>query len=222
MEEQNQRLRILEMIERGQINVPEALRMLDALHSAPDQSNGSAEASHPFEKSIADHEGERTPKDWASGDGKASSLPSEMRKWQRFWNLPLWIGVIFIILGSFGVYHFLVQEQVPFWVGCNGVLFLLGLLLLLFGARARSATWIHLCLKRAEGRFPESFTFGFPISLRFVQWVLQKFRLLIPHLDNTSLDEVLLALQNNAQKGAPLYIQVQQGFRGEQIEIYIG
>jgi hypothetical protein len=41
-------------------------------------------------------------------------------------------------------------------------------------------------------------------------------------MENTSLDEIILALEDSSKAGNPLYVQVDEGNDGEQVEVFIG
>ncbi len=221
MREQNARLHILEMIDRGEINAQEALRMLEAMNDAQNPPPSTVDELTP-EKSLNQQEkGDAFAKS-ETGTAEAHSLPEEMQKWQRFWQLPLWIGITLILLSGFGLYRFILEERYTFWMECTSVIFILGVLMLFLGARTRNATWLHLRIRQKEGEFPRKISLSFPIPLRPIQWFLRRFRQRLPQLENTTLDEVLLAVQRNTTKDSPIYIQVDEGTHGEQVEIYIG
>ena len=53
-------------------------------------------------------------------------------------------------------------------------------------------------------------------------WFLRTFGRYIPQLDQTSLDEIILAIGETTSPETPIYVQVDDDEDGDQVEIYIG
>jgi hypothetical protein len=41
-------------------------------------------------------------------------------------------------------------------------------------------------------------------------------------MEDTSLDEIIVALKDTAESGNPFYVHVDEGEEGEQVEVFIG
>jgi len=75
---------------------------------------------------------------------------------------------------------------------------------------------------KKPGEKPGRISISFPLPIRFFAWSLRTFGNLIPGLNATGVDEVILALGESAHAETPLFIDVNEGDEGEQVKIYIG
>ena len=60
----------------------------------------------------------------------------------------------------------------------------------------------------------------FPI--RPAAWFVRTFGRWIPKLDQTSLDELVLALEKNTSPDQPFYVDIQDDENEERVQVYIG
>jgi hypothetical protein len=111
-----------------------------------------------------------------------------------------------------------------FWALCCGwVPLLIGLGIFTLGVWSRSARWLHLRIRnRKSGR--RTFALSLPLPLTLSAWILRLIRPYIPQLNETGVDEAILALRDgmNEKDDQPLYIDVQNEDDEEQVLIYIG
>ena len=75
-------------------------------------------------------------------------------------------------------------------------------------------------MRQKEGSSPRNIVISFPLPLRLAGWLLRTFRKRIPGLENTNIDEIILALEHISPEN-PFSIEVDEG-NGEHVEIYIG
>ena len=61
-----------------------------------------------------------------------------------------------------------------------------------------------------------------PAPLGLTSWALRTFGHYIPQLEKTSVDEIIVALESTSKNNAPLYVQVDEGENGEKVEVFIG
>ena len=127
------------------------------------------------------------------------------------------IGAPLVALGLSG-------RAAIFWaIFCGWIPFFIGLFVLTLGVWSRNARWLHLRIKNARsGR--RSIALSLPLPLTLTAWVVRLIRPYVPELNNTAVDEAILALRDGATGGEeqPLFIDVQDDAGGEQVMIYIG
>jgi hypothetical protein len=251
MEDKSENIHILEMIESGKISVEEGLGLLAALGST-NESAASETASLIEEGSLVDGTpgapefnqpipppspawgaSAEMPADKQNDtissapeilvDTPPAELPPDAKKWRRWWAIPLWIGVGLTVLGGALLYA-AVQSTggVNFWFFCAGVPFTLGVLAIILAWQSRTAPWLHLRVQQPPGESPQRIAISMPLPTRLVAWFLRTFGHKIPSMDGQALDQVILAVGNNATPENPIYIQVDEGEDGEKVEIYIG
>jgi hypothetical protein len=250
MDDKSENMRILEMIESGRISVEEGLDLLAALadtdesvaeevpaleeHARLDEIPFSTtEYAEPIPPPSPDQptSAGATDSEYASispnpepqPNQGAAGLPPEAEKWRRWWVIPLWIGVGLTILGGLLLYA-AVQSVggVNFWFFCAAVPFTLGLLAIILAWQSRTSPWLHLRVQQAPGETPQRIAISLPLPIRPTAWFLRAFGRKIPGVKDQALDQVILAVGENAGPDNPIYIQVDEGEDGEKVEIYIG
>lgn len=142
----------------------------------------------------------------------------ELDRWKRWWTIPLYVGVGIVILSTIWLNSAYQSSQFGFWFYCSWVPLLFGLLLMGLSWGSRSGPWIHV---RVRGR-KERVAVSIPAPLKITGWALRNFGHFIPRLEKTSVDEIILALENTSKQNAPLYVQVDDGEEGEHVEVFIG
>ncbi|MGD2040645.1 MAG: hypothetical protein PVH11_07445 [Anaerolineae bacterium] len=190
-----ERLRILKMVESGQIGAGEAAELLQALESTEPQ--GPEPAAEP---TVA-----------------PSTRPQH--RWASFWIYPLMAGIAALMLGSLVLSLVYGAGGAAFWLLCGWFPVLLGLGVVILALWSRRATWMHLRISEAGRR---KMTLSFPLPLRLAAWGLRIAQPYVPQLQDTGVDEVVLALRESARQGEPVFIDVQDDEAGEHIELYIG
>ena len=197
---EEERLEILKMVELGQIDAQEAATLLSALHESQTVGEGvdaSVEAVPP----------EREPPE-----------PMETR-WARFWIYPLMAGGVILLLGALVVGLVSITGGAWGWLLCGWPLLLAGLLILVLALWSRGATWMHLRISEGGRR---KMAFSFPVPLGLAAWAIRIAQPFVPQLQETGVDEVILAVRESSSRGEPLFIDVQNDEDGERVELYIG
>ncbi len=236
MPNEQERLRILEMIEQGLISTEDGLRLLNAL-DGEDSADLTPEASVP---SLVDSDNDA---EWeASSDPEvpddepeperievsseqiqdpAGFSEGRVRKFRSWWWIPMWIGVAITVVA--GGLMFLAYQSggFGFWFACTWFPFLLGVAVMALAWGSRSARWLHVRVHQKEGERPQNISISLPLPLHLIAWFLRHFGSYIPNLDATGLDEVILALDKTSPD-TPLYVEVNEGSNGERVEVYIG
>lgn len=239
MQSENERRLILEMIEKGKITAAEGLRLLKALDVTGDEPPALEGAAGPLPEAVRIEDlaalpGQAEPPETgpASGPGEPAAqpedqptmpdLPPEMKRWNGWWMLPLWVGVAITVLAGLWMYQSLQASGVGFAFICASLPFLIGLVLIILAWQSRNARWLHLRIWQKKGTQPEKITISFPLPLGLANWGLRRFKHRIPGLENTSVDELIQALEQSSTPHAPFYVEVQDDEDGERVQVYIG
>jgi hypothetical protein len=190
-----ERLQILKMVESGQIGAGEAAELLQAFERAESQDPGPA------------------------AEPAVESPARPQHRWASLWIYPLIAGIAVLVLGSLVLSLVYAAGGAAFWLLCGWFPVLLGIGVVILALWSRRATWMHLRISEAGRR---KMTLSFPLPLRLAAWGLRIAQPYVPQLQDTGVDEVILALRESARQGEPMFIDVQDDEAGEHIELYIG
>jgi len=183
------------MLESGQIDAEEAATLLAALDEPSAQ--GPVEVAAP---ALAPEE-------------------HQMNLWARFWIYPMLAGGAVLILGALVIGLVYASDVAWGWSICGWLPLLLGLGIVLLAIWTRRATWMHLRISE-EGR--QKIAFSFPLPLGLAAWAVRILQPFVPQLQETGVDDLIIALRDSAGQGEPLFIDVQDEEDGERVQIYIG
>jgi hypothetical protein len=195
-----ERKRILGMVESGRISAEEAAALLDLVSEAAPGEAGEAQT------------------DTISCDGLQAEQSSAFPR-QAYWLYPLAAGIVLVLLGG-SVIAAARQPGRPgltTWL-CGWSPMILGLGTVTIAAWARTAHWFHL---RIVGR-ANNISISLPLPLRLTAWIVRAARPFVPQLRETSVDEVILSLQEGLKEDQPLTIEVEDDEDGERVSIHIG
>jgi len=206
----DERLKILEMIQQGTISPQEGLKLIEAL--------GETWEEDLILDSFSDNNGFDT-----------EPLPpapkfedEDFNKWRAWWLIPFWLGIVITALSGSLMYWAWSAHGLGFGFVLAWIPFLIGVGVMVLGWNSRTGPWIHIRVNQKPGETPERIAISFPIPIRFIAWAIKTFGSFISGLDNTGIDEVILALGSHEPGEAPLSINVTEGEDGEQVKIYIG
>jgi SHOCT-like domain len=205
---------ILKMVEDGKISADEAMKLIKALEVA------SAED----EVEIIETEATSGSGFDAGGSAEGSKAPEfeEVKaRARRFAMVPLGIGVLFTILASYWLYALVQNANYGFWFACAWFPLLLGILLVALSAGGMNARWLYVNVDQAPGQRPQHITLGFPIPLGLLGWLLRNFGHYVRGMDRRRVDDILTLLATTDAHG-PLIVNVDEGDRGERVQVYIG
>lgn len=214
MTTQNERLEILDMIQRGTISPDEGMKLIQAMEESDEFLDEEYQAAK------SKFEGSR--EDLSSRSLSDDPVDVNPEEWRRWWIIPFGIGACLTALGAglmywgwsaagYGVGFFLA------WIP-----FLIGISILVLGWNSRIGPWLHLHIQQKPGNSPEVIRFSLPLPIKFAAWVLKTFGEYITGLTDSGLDEIILALGDKSKQDVPLSIDVQDDEDGEQVKIYIG
>lgn len=196
----NERLRILKLIEAGEISVEEGLRRLER-SSEPEsaEASGSAEAPRP------PGEGDQPPPEFAiSGFVRV------------VWQIVFAVGVAVLAAGGLLLARAYSREGMPGFTW-GWALFALGLLMLLLGWWLQRARWFTLRVREHSG---PAFTIALPLPLGLVVGLLRIAKPFVPQLQEMKADQLILAMRDELRDGGSFVVNVDEGEDGDQVEMY--
>ena len=199
---EEERMRILEMVRAGEISTDEAAALLAAL--------GEAEAQEPPPVEVIVEKAAMAPPPDIQTD-----------RWARFWIYPMMAGGVVLLVGALIMALVYASDAAQGWLVCGWLPMILGLGVTLAALWSRNATWLHLRVSEGEGG-RRKVAFSFPLPLALAAWGIRIAQPFVPQLQDTGVDEVILALRESRKRNEPLFIDVQDEEDGERVQIYIG
>jgi hypothetical protein len=202
MTTETERMRILQMIEDGKISAAEGLRLLDALGAPP----------------VAD-----APPDPAGASAAGGAPPDpNLDRWRRWWIVPMWVGTGVVLVSALLMYAAYQGSGFGFWFACATLPFLAGVAVMALAGFSQSARWVHIRVQRSQGDGPRNIAISLPLPIKLTAWALRTFGHRIPQLNQTGVDELVLALAEHTSAKTPFYVDVDGGRDGEHVQVYIG
>lgn len=192
---EEERLRILKMVEAGQIDTEQATQLLAAL-GTEQEPDSNLNVSLP-----------------------APELQGLKTRWSSYWVYPLVAGGAVVILGTSLTVWFASADLAAAACICGWFPMFLGLLIMLLAWWSRTARWLHLRISE-KGRRRMALSFPLPLSL--VAWVLRLAQPFVPQLAETGIDDLLIALRDTEIDKDALFIDVQDEEDGEHVQLYFG
>jgi hypothetical protein len=192
---EEERLQILNMLQAGQIGAEEAARLLSALEEP--QEGAPVETLPP------------------------TSKPAERRESRRarFWIYPMMAGGVVVLLGALVTGLVYATGTARGWLLCGWLPMLLGLTVMVLAVWTRRAAWLHLRISEGGRR---KMAFSFPLPLTLAAWAVRIAQPFVPQLQESGVDDLIIALRESTGRGEPFYIDVQDNDEGERVEVYIG
>jgi hypothetical protein len=87
------------------------------------------------------------------------------------------------------------------------------------GWRLQRAHWFSLRVRQPDG---PNISFALPLPLGPVAWVLRVIQPFVPQLEETGVDELIVAMQEEVRDGRHFVVEVDEGEGGEQVQISFG
>lgn len=247
MSTEQERLHILEMVDKQQITVEQAVELLDAISNetvvdetklrlaaapsvvqvTPNGHGSETEipqpavepvTAEPIEASEADAP---VVEDLAPEMTRRPSFDPAQTRWRNWWWVPMGVGIAITVCGALFMYLAWQASGLGFWFVAACLPFLLGVTFMGLAWASRKSRWLHIRVHQAAGESPQRIAISLPLPLRPLAWVVRMLRPYIPRLQQTGLDELILALEMNPT-GQPIYIEVNDGDEGEHVEVYFG
>jgi len=108
------------------------------------------------------------------------------------------------------------------WWLCAGSLLLMGIPLLTLAAATSRSPWVHVRVNTGQDSWPRRIAISLPLPIRFTAWILRAFGPHMNGLDQTAIDELLLALDEGVFSEGPIFVEVDESTTGEKVQVYLG
>ena len=200
----DERMRILEQIERGDISAAEGMQRLEQL----------AAESPIIEQTVIDSVMAATE--------APPPVDADIARWKRWWTLPFAIGIGITTLAALLMLSAIQASGYGFWFFCLWAPFIAGVVVIALAWGSRTSRWLHVRVNTGSAEWPRKIAISFPIPIRLTAWLLRTFGPKASQLRNTSLDELILALNENTSDSRPLYVDVTDGDKGERVQVFLG
>lgn len=232
----SEQMRILKMIEDGEVSPEEGAKMLTELGSQPAQPESETtimsllEQIEKGELSLDEGIAKLNQGAVAQGSGVEFSdeedetapppkiSDEELDRWKNWWQIPMYVGIGIVVLSTLWLNSAYQNSGYGFWFFCSWLPLAFGVLLISLSWLSQRGPWIHV---RVRGR-KDNVAISMPAPLGLAGWGLRTFGHYVPNLDNTTIDEIITALDQTAKSDAPLYIHVDDEEDGEHVDIFIG
>ena len=131
------------------------------------------------------------------------------------------IGISITVVSGLLMFLAYQSRGFGFWFACLWFPLLFGVVIMSLAAASRTTRWLHVRIHQEPGEWPQTIAISLPLPIRFAAWVMRIIKPYIHNMENTSLDEVILALEKTSPD-EPFYVKVDEGESGEKVEVYIG
>ena len=232
----SEQMRILKMIEDGEISTEDGAKLLLELDSTPKKPQESTTFMSILEQIES---GDLSPDEGIDRLTKSSLPPEagieidqessdshspppkisddELNRWKHWWTYPMYFGIGIVVLSSLWMNSTQQNSGYGFWFFCSWFPLALGILLISLSWLSQKGPWIHV---RVRGK-SDNVAVSMPAPLGLAGWALRTFGHYIPNLERTSIDEIISALDQSVKGDTPLYVNVDEG-DGEHVEVFIG
>lgn len=207
-------LKILEMIQAGDITAEEGFRLIDAMGANDYSSGGNQDETQPSTSNILS-----TLKPELSNKKITKGDLLRIKRLKHWWIIPFGVGTFVTILGTIwmGLSYFRKGFGWGFWLA--GFVLFVGLLLLTISFPSPKHPWLHVRIKQKPGEKPPLILFSLPLYIPLTSWFLKTFGSQIPGLKDQPFEDWIKIL-NHLSLEDPFYVQVSDG--DEDVEVFIG
>ncbi len=202
---------ILKMVEERKITAQQAAQLLKAL----DEPLTSGEMK-PLDRGMPLEE----QPDSRSARG-GDEFEQVRARAQRFASIPLWLGILITLLSAYGLFALVQRSNYGFGFFCAWLPLFFGTLLAALSASGPNTRWLYVNVDQRSGEWPAHITLGFPLPLGLASWLLRNFGHYLGSMERQRVEE-MLSLWAAANVREPLIVNVEEGERGERVQVYIG
>ena len=145
-----------------------------------------------------------------------AEVPNLPNRWRYWWTIPFSIGFATCVTG-WGL-----SQLGGWWWVCAGPLMVLGAGVMILSAATYKSPWVHVRVKTREDKWPRRIAISLPIPLGLTVRILRWRGLSFGGLDETAIDDLILALEANLSAEEPICIEVDESESGEKVKIILG
>jgi hypothetical protein len=191
---------VLKMIEEGKITPEEGLKLMNALHTPAEDEQPAAPAAAAAGFSAEPAAGSGPGTGEAKPEAEKSSFESDPRiarvksTARRFWQIPLWIGIMITVGTALGMYFILRGPGMNFWFFCL----------------------------TAPQRIFLGFPLPLKFTAWFLRTFKNKIPDLKNEIGDKPIEEIIEVMDQSFTSDEPLVVNVDEGEDGEKVQVYIG
>lgn len=219
MTTREERLKILNLVRRGELSARQGADLLLAL-----------DGNLPLEASGAQPGEAGELSQTIPGSDLAALPPSRVddpkedlrlsRSWKYWWLLPLLLGTGLTLLSAWWMYLALRAGGFNIWFFCTWPVLLVGMSLTALAVQSRASPWLHVRIQDLNGTQRFRLAVSLPLPLSPVAWVLRNFGELVPSLGQIAIGDFLVAVQEALDARTPFTLEV-DGDGGEKVQVSI-
>jgi hypothetical protein len=206
-QEQQNRIDILRKIEKGELNVDDAIEQLQG----EEKARGRAETLDLLEAGEIDVQEalkileERSEEGTSQTVMESASEPeatAPARQVNSFWLVLLACGLGITALGGW------LGTISGWWWLCAAPSLIMGIAVLALALATIQAPWLHLNVDTGEKSWPQHIRLNLPVPIQLTSWALKKWGTRSDRLDQTAVDELITILEGDLSSETPIYIEV--------------
>jgi hypothetical protein len=152
----------------------------------------------------------------AQEEESADRPARDNRRYRYWWLVILAFGLAITGLGAW------LGSLGGWWWLCAVPALILGVVGSIFAVTTSNSAWVHVRVHTGQDSWPRKIAISMPLPLRLSAWFVRTFGDRIPQFKGTSVDELLMALQEGISSDSPIYVEVAEGERGERVEVRLG
>ncbi|HET60360.1 MAG TPA: hypothetical protein ENN32_08335 [Chloroflexi bacterium] len=169
-----------------------------------------------------DHQQEEIPQPVAD---EIEDEPVGNKPFRFFWLIPLFIGILFLLWGAFGMVNaYTTHDRLTagFWLAW--IPLTIGIIITVLSVISSQAVWLHVRINTGENEFPRRINISLPLPVFLANIFMNnssKFNLdslTRNRLSGLDLDELIRELKN---ADSPIMVEVNED-SGEKVKVYIG
>jgi len=227
-----ERMKILDMIERGVITAEEGSELLLVLETNFELEEDLAEDESSGEFSLPELDYNSStplpPKEESAPPPRSESTQAFSPKfshWRNWWYYPLAFGVVVTVFSGWLLYVGSQNSWAGFWMACIWLPLLLGIFVITLAWLSHRSLWVHVRVNTGQDEWPRRIAISLPLPLQLGAWFMKIAQDRIPGVPNIKdvpLDEIITAVKNGVKPDEPIFVEVDNGPGQERVEVYIG
>jgi hypothetical protein len=213
---EEERSKILTMLEQGVITAGEAAELLDAVSASPADPPGEG-ASAGVPQAVG--EAVRIHRPHAD-----DPTTPDLERFRSFWRYPFYAAVGLLVISGLALTLFNSTAQGRFTLGvfCAGSFLVIAAVAVVLAYASRTARWLHVRIQEADG---DRIAISLPAPLGLANWGIQIARRFVDNETAANLDTaqtMIAALQHEMdQPGSqPIIVDVDDD-DGDRVKVYI-
>lgn len=207
-------LKILEMIQAGDITAEEGFRLIDAMGFTAAPDSDLHDEIEPEEKEVF-----KKPLAESASNKKITQEHLRIKFLKHWWLYPFSLGILMMILGTIWISLSYSKNGFNWHFLLAGFVLLIGLLFTTLSFPTQKRPWLHVRIKNAGGAKPKRIFFSVPLFIPLTNWLLKTFGSVIPQFSDKPFED-WIGILDSLSLEEPFYVQANA--EGNQVEVFIG